>query len=119
VGIDSSTASAPTVRIRCQWADWEFGPVNAVCLFRRHRRHHRNHHGYVFGGRHRRRWYGLRCWPVHTSLPDAHVQAQTAVSLFLAALLLPLGGHGFLWFSLPASPFSLAFLKGRPNTFII
>ncbi len=43
-------------------------------------------------------------WPVHTWLPDAHVQAPTAGSVILAGILLKMGGYGFLRFSLPMLP---------------
>ncbi|RZF64901.1 NADH-quinone oxidoreductase subunit M [Sphingomonas populi] len=43
-------------------------------------------------------------WPVHTWLPDAHVQAPTAGSVILAGVLLKLGGYGFLRFSVPMFP---------------
>jgi NADH-quinone oxidoreductase subunit M len=46
----------------------------------------------------------LPMWPVHTWLPDAHVQAPTAGSVMLAGVLLKLGGYGFLRFSLPMFP---------------
>lgn len=43
-------------------------------------------------------------WPVHTWLPDAHVEAPTAGSVILAAIMLKMGGYGFLRFSLPIAP---------------
>ncbi len=43
-------------------------------------------------------------WPVHTWLPDAHVEAPTAGSVILAAVLLKMGGYGFIRFSLPMFP---------------
>ena len=43
-------------------------------------------------------------WPVHTWLPDAHVEAPTGGSVILAAIMLKMGGYGFLRFSLPISP---------------
>ena len=43
-------------------------------------------------------------WPVHTWLPDAHVQAPTAGSVILAGILLKLGGYGFILFNLPMFP---------------
>jgi len=49
-------------------------------------------------------------WPVHTWLPDAHVQAPTAGSVILAAILLKMGGYGFLRFSLPMFPVGSAVL---------
>ncbi|MEM1345125.1 MAG: NADH-quinone oxidoreductase subunit M [Pseudomonadota bacterium] len=51
-------------------------------------------------------------WPVHTWLPDAHVQAPTAGSVVLAAILLKMGGYGFLRFSLPMFPVASELLTG-------
>jgi len=51
-------------------------------------------------------------WPVHTWLPDAHVQAPTAGSVVLAAILLKMGGYGFLRFSLPMFPVASDLMAG-------
>lgn len=48
-------------------------------------------------------------WPVHTWLPDAHVQAPTAGSVILAGVLLKMGGYGFLRFSIPMFPYATEF----------
>ncbi len=48
-------------------------------------------------------------WPVHTWLPDAHVEAPTAGSVILAGVLLKMGGYGFLRFSIPMFPFGSEF----------
>ena len=53
----------------------------------------------------------LPMWPVHTWLPDAHVQAPTAGSVILAGILLKMGGYGFLRFSLPMFPDASAFFQ--------
>ena len=50
-------------------------------------------------------------WPVHTWLPDAHVEAPTAGSVVLAAVLLKMGGYGFLRFSLPMFPDASLFFQ--------
>lgn len=51
-------------------------------------------------------------WPVHTWLPDAHVEAPTGGSVVLAAILLKMGGYGFLRFSLPILPDASQYLAG-------
>jgi NADH-quinone oxidoreductase subunit M len=51
-------------------------------------------------------------WPVHTWLPDAHVEAPTGGSVVLAAILLKLGGYGFIRFSLPILPDASRYLSG-------
>ncbi len=51
-------------------------------------------------------------WPVHTWLPDAHVEAPTAGSVILAAIMLKMGGYGFLRFSLPIAPDASMVLDG-------
>jgi NADH-quinone oxidoreductase subunit M len=56
-------------------------------------------------------------WPVHTWLPDAHVEAPTPISMILAAILLKMGGYGFLRFSLPM--FTEASLFFQPLIFTL
>ncbi len=56
-------------------------------------------------------------WPVHTWLPDAHVEAPTAASVILAAVLLKMGGYGFLRFSLPMFPDASEFFA--PLVFVL
>ena len=56
-------------------------------------------------------------WPVHTWLPDAHVEAPTAGSVILAAILLKMGGYGFLRFSVPMFP--LASQELAPFIFVL
>ncbi len=51
-------------------------------------------------------------WPVHTWLPDAHVEAPTGGSVVLAAIMLKLGGYGFLRFSMPIAPDASHSLSG-------
>ena len=51
-------------------------------------------------------------WPVHTWLPDAHVEAPTGGSIVLAAIALKLGAYGFLRFSLPIAPDASQELSG-------
>lgn len=59
----------------------------------------------------------LPMWPVHTWLPDAHVQAPTAGSVILAGVLLKLGGYGFIRFSLPMFPVASQFFA--PLVFVL
>jgi len=59
----------------------------------------------------------LPMWPVHTWLPDAHVEAPTAGSVILAGILLKLGGYGFLRFSIPMFP--LASVEYAPLIFAL
>jgi len=54
----------------------------------------------------------LPMWPVHTWLPDAHVQAPTAGSVILASIMLKMGGYGLLRFSLPMFPVASDLLAG-------
>ena len=56
-------------------------------------------------------------WPVHTWLPDAHVEAPTAGSVILAGVLLKMGGYGFLRFSIPMFP--LASVEFAPLVFAL
>ena len=55
-------------------------------------------------------------WPVHTWLPDAHVEAPTGGSVILAAVLLKMGGYGFIRFSLPVTPDASQLLAGAMIT---
>ena len=56
-------------------------------------------------------------WPVHTWLPDAHVEAPTAGSMILAGVLLKMGGYGFIRFSLPMFPEASAYFA--PLIFVL
>ena len=51
-------------------------------------------------------------WPVHTWLPDAHVEAPTGGSVVLAAIMLKIGGYGFVRFILPIVPDASRYLSG-------
>ncbi len=93
---------------------WDAGTTDIVALLK----HQFSYDGFdvlgwhIVGGAQMLMWLAffasfavkLPMWPVHTWLPDAHVQAPTAGSVILAAILLKMGGYGFMRFSLPMFP---------------